>query len=313
MILTVTLNPAFDLSYEVTSWELGGVNRALDSRNVFGGKGINVSRVLSELGAESLALTLVGADSIPEFHRLRSRERYSIRAIEVAGKTRTNVSIVDVRDGKILKVNHSGAEVGPREYDEFLEAYRAALQEASAVFLGGSLPPGLGADTYGELVRLARRAGVAVVLDAEGEALRAGSLEGPWVAKPNRAELAAMLGSDTLGENGEVVEAARALQSSGPEAVVVTGGPAPAVGVWRGEAWTAEAPPVRVRGTTGAGDSFAAGLLFGCLQQVDFGECLRMAMACGAAACMTPETRLVARSDYEDLLPRIQVRRLEKD
>jgi tagatose 6-phosphate kinase len=176
------------------------------------------------------------------------------------------------------------------------------------VVLSGSLPPGVPADSYARLVETAAAAGVPAVLDAHGEALRLGAAARPAIVKPNRAELAGLVGQPLAGR-AAVSAAARALRATGPGAVVATLGADGLLAVTEDGSWVA-APPAAVAGNaTGAGDAVAAGLAYGLAAGLPWDERLRHAVALGTAVAAAPVAGEFRPADYQQLLAGVTVRR----
>lgn len=307
MILTVTLNPAIDLSMDVPNWEPGEVNRATMVRKVVGGKGINVSRVLKDQGVPTVVMTIIGNDSVGQFHTLGRQYGFPIVYITVPGEVRTNVHLYDPEQGRLLKVNQSGSPLGQSYFNHFKLLYKQQMGRATMVVMAGSLPPGCATDTYGELCRLAQDSGVPAVVDAEGEVLLASLAEKPYLVKPNRTELEASL-KTSLDSQKEVIEAGRELLARGAQRVIITDGPKEIIGFWDGKAYFVTPPKVVTHGTTGAGDSFAAGFVAGVKQKKSFAESLCWGVAASAATCEAPEGELASLQATQRLLKGLSVR-----
>ncbi|MBI1289702.1 hexose kinase [bacterium] len=309
MVITVTLNPALDLSMDVPDWGTSDVHRARRVQKTAGGKGINVARVLRELEEPATAVTILGSDSVQEFRRLSREAAVPIIYINIPGEVRTNISIIDPQNGRILKVNQPGTPVLPTYFDHFILLYKQQLKSASFVCLGGSLPPGLAPDSWARLAGLARKQDVPVLVDSTGEGLLAAIGEGVSVAKPNRRELQETLGR-SITTVAEMREGAEELRAQGAEAVFISNGGENALALSDEGAFLIHTPPVTVKGTTGAGDSSAAGLVRGMTQGMPFSEASRLAVACGSASCMTPETQLLRRRDVMQLLAKVRAEKL---
>jgi 1-phosphofructokinase family hexose kinase len=309
MIITVTLNPAVDLSLVVPEWATDSVNRATAVCKFVGGKGINISRVLTELGDPTTALTVVGSDSVQQFQRLARLTGTPIVYINVPGEIRTNIHITDPTDGRHLKVNQSGPPLDDLYFNHFKLLYRQHLRGARMVGIGGSLPPGRQDESYAELIALAAERRIPVLLDTVGDPLRAALEQKPWIVKPNRLELGKTVGAE-LDTEADVLDAARELQSDGARGVVVTDGPNPVIGVFEKVAYKVTPPRIEINGPTGAGDALAAGLLSGFLKGDAFCDALRLGVAVSAAACLTPEGELVRKSDVTKLLRQVDVEEL---
>jgi tagatose 6-phosphate kinase len=189
MILVVTLNPALDVTHEVAGADWSGVNRPDEVSARPGGKGVNVARALRGLGADVLVTGLAGGPAGDALRAGLAAAGVPADFAVIAGETRRTFAVVDTRRGQTGLFNEPGPPVSAAEYDRFREMYRAALAASAAVVLSGSLPPGLPAGAYAGLARQAAAAGVPVVLDADGAALRLGTAGRPAIVKPNLEEL----------------------------------------------------------------------------------------------------------------------------
>jgi 1-phosphofructokinase family hexose kinase len=309
MVITVTLNPALDLSMDVPNWGTSDVHRARRVTKTAGGKGINVARVLRELNEPATAVTILGSDSVQEFRRLSREAALPIIYINIPGEVRTNISIIDPASGRILKVNQPGTPVLPTYFDHFLLLYKQQLKTARFVCLGGSLPPGLSSDSWATLAELAVKRDAPVLIDSTGDGLLAAASAGVAIAKPNRRELQETLGRP-INTIPEMREGAEELRRLGARRVFISNGGENALAVSDEGTHLIRTPRVAVKGTTGAGDASAAGLVRGLLQGQSFCEAARLAVACGSAACMTPETQLLRRRDVDLLLPKVRAEKL---
>ncbi|MGV9235728.1 1-phosphofructokinase family hexose kinase, partial [Streptomyces nigra] len=196
MILTVTLNTALDITYRVGALHPHTSHRVSEVTERAGGKGLNVARVLAALGHEVTVTGFAGGATGREVReRLTATAGVVDALVPVTGPTRRTVAVVDDRTGDTTQLNEPGPTVSPAEWSAFQEAYGTLLAGASAVALCGSLPPGVPVGAYAGLVRSARAAGVPVLLDTSGEALRRGVAARPDVLKPNAGELAELTGS----------------------------------------------------------------------------------------------------------------------
>ncbi|GAA3505738.1 1-phosphofructokinase family hexose kinase [Streptomyces prasinosporus] len=302
MILTVTLNTALDITYRVPSLRPCASHRVSEVTERPGGKGVNVARVLAALGHE---VTVTGFAGGPTGRILRDRLAEVPGVLDalvpVSGTTRRTVAVVDGRSGGTTQLNEPGPAVTHAEWSAFQEAYRDLLASASAVALCGSLPPGVPVGAYAGLTRTARAAGVPVLLDTSGAALRRGVAGRPDVLKPNAEELAELTGSH------EPLRATQDARRRGAGAVVASLGEEGALAVTPEGRWRA-VPPARLRGNpTGAGDSLVAGLLSGLAERLPWPDRLTRAVALSAATVLSPVAGEFDRAAYEELLGRIAV------
>ncbi|MEH0577727.1 1-phosphofructokinase family hexose kinase [Streptomyces sp. B21-108] len=302
MILTVTLNTALYVTYRVPALRPHASHRVTDVRERPGGKGLNVARVLAALGHEVTVTGFVGgATGRVVQERLTGTAGVSDALLPVTGATRRTIAVVDARTGDTTQLNEPGPVITPAEWSAFQEAYEGLLAGADAVALCGSLPPGVPVGAYAVLVRTARAAGVPVLLDTSGEALRRGVAARPDIIKPNADELAELTGSH------EPLRATQDARRRGARSVVASLGADGLTAATPEGRWRAT-PPARVSGNpTGAGDSASAGLLSGLVERLPWPDRLARAVALSAATVLSPTAGEFERQAYEQLLNRITV------
>ena len=224
MIGVVCLNPALDVTHHVAAVNWSGVNRPDGVYARPGGKGLNVARTLHALGAEVLVMGLAGGSTGEAVTTGLAALAVPAAFTPVPGETRRTFTVVDGRTGHTAAFNEPGPVIAAEAYAEFRDQYASALARCAAVVLSGSLPPGLAPGSYAELTAMAAAAGVPVLLDAHGDALRLGAAAGPAIVKPNLAELE-MFAGRPLSVGPAVAAAAAELRAAGPQAVVVSLGP----------------------------------------------------------------------------------------
>ncbi len=261
-ILTLTLNPALDLTVQLPELKPGAVNRSEAVIVHAAGKGINVAQVLADLGHELTVSGFLGADNAAAFEALFARRGFTDAFVRVAGETRSNLKLAEAA-GRITDINGPGPEVSAAAQQELLETLDRLAPGHDAVVVAGSLPRGVSPEWLAALVGRLKSLGLPVALDTSGAALRAALAAGPWLIKPNAEELAEACGApaETATEQALLVEQLRAL---GIEHLVISQG---ADGVrWYGaQTLEAQPPKVTVASTVGAGDSLLAGMLHGLL------------------------------------------------
>ncbi|MCP2055095.1 UNVERIFIED_ORG: 1-phosphofructokinase [Pseudomonas fluorescens] len=281
-ILTLTLNPALDLTVRLAHLQPGAVNRSETLLTHAAGKGVNVAQVLADLGHEVTVGGFLGEDNPQAFDALIARRGFSDAFIRVPGETRSNIKIAE-QDGRVTDINAPGPQVSEQAQLALLNQLTLIAPGHAAVVVAGSLPRGVSAQWFQSLLVHLKSLGLKVALDTSGEALRAGIKAGPWLIKPNTEELAEALdcATDAIAQQAQ---AAERLHAQGVEHVVVSHG---ADGVnWfsPGTALHATPPKVSVASTVGAGDSLLAGMLHGLLS-CDLPEVtLRRATAIAAMA-----------------------------
>jgi 1-phosphofructokinase len=281
-ILTLTLNPALDLTVQLPRLDAGQVNRSDEMHTHAAGKGVNVAQVLADLGHQLTVSGFLGADNLQAFESLFARRGFVDAFIRVPGETRSNIKIAE-HDGRITDINGPGPVVGAAAQQALLERLLQIAPGHDAVVVAGSLPRGVTAQWLRELLEQLTQLGLKVALDTSGEALRAALQAGPWLIKPNTEELADALGCAVVSQAAQAQAASR-LHAQGIEHVVISHG---ADGVnWFsvGSALHASPPKVSVASTVGAGDSLLAGMLHGLLSADTPEQTLRTATAIAAQA-----------------------------
>lgn len=299
MILTVTLNPALDLTYTVDALVPHGTHRVAAVAERPGGKGLNVARVLHALGEPVLTTGLLGGATGGRLTELLHADGVPARFWPIAGETRRTVAVADHDDATGFW--EPGPLVAGGEWTAFVAHFRGLLGTASVVALCGSLPPGVPIDGYKTLIRAAAEAGVRTVLDTSGEALRRGLRAAPDLAKPNTRELAGLLGAGDPPDRDRIL-------ALGAPAVVISRGPRGLLALTTDGAWQA-APPERLAGNpTGAGDACVAALARGLRDSTPWPDRLADAVALSAAAVAAPVAGAIDHHTYRRLRSAVQVR-----
>ncbi|MFD8886294.1 1-phosphofructokinase family hexose kinase [Streptomyces erythrochromogenes] len=303
MILTVTLNTALDVTYRVPRLLPHASHRVTAVTERPGGKGLNVARVLAALGHKVTATGFAGG---PVGSVVRSALAASPGVVDAlvpcGGASRRTLAVVDEASGDTTQFNEPGPLITPAEWSRFLAHYEELVSGVRAVALCGSLPPGVPVGAYAVLVRTARAAGVPVLLDTSGEALRRGVAARPEIIKPNAAELAELTGSR------DPLPASRDARRRGAHAVVTSLGPAGLLAATAQGTWQA-APPRPLSGNpTGAGDSVVAGLLSALAEGLDWPDRLTRAVALSAATVLAPVAGEFDPGVYEELRQTVRVR-----
>ncbi len=278
MIYTLTCNPALDYLMQVDDLRLGETNRSGKDLFRFGGKGINVSAVLSRLGVETTALGFVAGFTGDALSRAVCAAGIPADFIRLSkGHTRVNVKLKGQEE---TEINAAGPAI-PADALTALYGKLSALTAGDTLVLAGSVPPSLPTDLYGQIMALLSGRGVRFVVDATGEQLLCTLPHKPFLIKPNRRELEVLVGRP-LPDDTALVNAARELQDKGAENVLISlGGEGALLVDVSGRVRRAPAIPVEVADTVGSGDSMVAGFLAGYSQGSDYA--LRLGNAAGAA------------------------------
>jgi 1-phosphofructokinase family hexose kinase len=302
MILVVTPNLAVDVTLPVEALRPGKVHRTDRSRRQAGGKGVNFARALRSLGAQGapdhppLVLGFAGGRAGEAIREGLARENLAAELVPFPGESRTCTIILD-ENGVATVVNEAGPSIeDPRE---LLSRFGAVLDRARAVAFMGSLPPGVRSDLYAEMIALSRKKGLLSLVDTSGEALKEGLSAGPTFAKPNRAEAEELLGVD-LSTDDARREAVAEIRRRGAEAAFITFGAEGFLLACDQGTFRSHLPPggkgdLRLGNPTGAGDTFAAGLLAGAVRGYPVSDSARLAAAAAAASLAEGYGRFRAR------------------
>ena len=265
MIYTLTLNPAVDYVMEVDALCPGGTNRARGARLHFGGKGVNVSAVLKELGVETVALGFVAGFTGEALERDAARRGIPTDFIRLSeGHTRINVKL---RGEVETELNAPGPTVTEADITRLFGKLEQ-VKVGDTLVLSGSVPPGLASTVYADILSALAGRGIRFAVDAAGELLRHTLPHRPFLIKPNRSELEGLCGR-ALTDDDQLTQAARTLQAQGAQNVLVSLGPDGALLLdGQGRVHRRRALPGKAVNTIGAGDSMLAGFFAGLEQNV---------------------------------------------
>ena len=297
MIYTVTFNPSLDYIIRVDNLELGKVNRVSYENVLPGGKGVNVSIVLGNLGHKSVALGFTAGFTGAEIEASMRRFGAECDFIHVAsGMSRINVK---VKSNEETEMNGLGPQIGQADVDA-LFAKLDGLKEGDYLVIAGSVPSMLPSDMYERIMERLDGRGINIAVDAERDLLTRVLKYHPYVIKPNNHELGDIFGV-VLKTREEVVPYAKKLQDEGARNVIVSMAGEGAVFVSEdGEVAMSEAPKGTVVNSVGAGDSMVAGFLAGIIETGDAAQAFRMGLCTGSASAFSPN--LATRPEVEALL-----------
>lgn len=284
MIYTVTFNPALDFITQVDNFRVGEINRSTGEQILSGGKGINVSIVLRNLGVDSTALGFVAGFTGEKIER--GVRAFGCRTDFIhleQGLSRINVKI---RSGSETAINAGGPHI-PAEKRNELFSRLEQLQEDDFLVLAGSIPSSLPENTYETIMERLREKNIRIVVDATGQLLLNVLKYHPFLIKPNGEELEEVCGEHLDGEQ-EIIRAARYLQKLGARNVLVSmGGDGAVLLTETGQVLQSAAPRGRVVNTVGAGDSMVAGFLAGYLWNSSLSDAFYTGIAAGSASAFS--------------------------
>ncbi len=276
-VVTVTINPAIDQTISIPNFAAGTVNRVQSSRMDPGGKGINVASFLADFGQPATATGFLGTENDDIFRRLFAEKNIEDRCVRCDGSTRIGVNISDMAQHRTTDINFPGQTPGAAHITKFFDILHELAADREWFVLSGSIPAGVSAGIYGDMIRAL--AGKKVVLDTSGEGFRQAVSSGPWLIKPNVDELEDFVG-ERLATPEAIVRVARELmQRHNIATVVVSMGKEGAIFVEGQETIWAVPSSVEVKSTVGAGDAMVAGTVAGKIQGLSLAECARLATA----------------------------------
>ncbi len=299
MILTITLNPCIDKSSTINTLVPESKLRCTELINEPGGGGINVSKALSRLNAETVALFPAGGYNGNMLCGLLDKEGIRYHAIDTKVETRENWIVHETDINHQYRFTFPGREIDPATIKLLADQVRNF--SAPWVVASGSLPPGVPDSFYALVVEKVNAAGAKCIVDTNGPALAALKGKKAFLIKPNISELARLMDVPFLSPS-EVGDAARQLITDNyAELVAVSMGPEGAWLVSKNETHFAVAPPVEKMSTVGAGDSMVAGMAFMLCNHKPLKEIIEFGVACGSAATMNEGTQLFKKEDVDRL------------
>lgn len=286
LIYTVTFNPSIDYIVSMNNFSLGKTNRTTDEKIFPGGKGINVSTVLTNLGIDNTALGFIAGFTGTEIRRLSMERGIHCDFITLPeGNNRINVKLKDY-DG--TEINGSGPSVPDRKIKELMNQLHK-LNSGDTLVLAGSLPSSLPSDIYQQIMRVLQNKGIKIAVDATNELLLKCLSFHPFLIKPNKHELEEIF-DVTIQTKKEAVHYAGLLQERGAKNVLVSLSGDGAVFVSEtGEIFEAEVPAGKLVNAVGSGDSMIAGFLAGLETTADYKKAFHMAVAAGSASAYSEE------------------------
>jgi len=309
VIGTITLNPSIDMHWIVDDFVKDDTNRARQVIETPGGKGINVSKVVRELGGKTRAFSVLGGLAGERLKELAAPLDFPLTSVPIRGFTRINMIISDVKDRTQSRISAPGPKVRIVEFKKFVRLLCEAKPRPKWWVFGGSLPQGMAASTYRELIEALQAEGASCVLDADNKPLKEGLKAKPYMIKPNEFEMQRLCGRSLHSLRDYSREAGK-LVKSGIRIVVVSLGPKGALFVTEDRAFHILPPDVVVRSQLGAGDALIGGLLRGLQRKLPVMDAARLGVAASVSTVMREAPRLCRKSDIGPILNRLRVREI---
>lgn len=309
-IITVTLNPALDKTITISQLNVGGLNRAKSVRIDPGGKGINVAKVLNNLGEKVEAAGLIAGSQGKLLLDFLKDSGIKTNFHVVDGETRTNMKVVEDNKGIVTEINEPGFTVSEKDLQHFERKLSQALENASLLILSGSIPSGINDDIYSRFIKAAKSKEVRTILDAEGKVLKNGIEAVPYAVKPNVFELELLM-NRKMQTVTDILDASRLLTEQGIELVAVSMGAGGAIVSDKTCSYHVLPYPITPRSTVGAGDSMVAAFAYTTLKKYSLEEAAKWAAAAGTVTATKPGTEVCTLEEVTELVPHIQVKNLK--
>jgi 1-phosphofructokinase family hexose kinase len=312
MIITVTLNAAIDKTLAVPNFRLGRRHRAVEQTAMAGGKGVNVARALRALGQPVIATGIAGGPTGTRIVEHLTDEGILNDFVRIREESRTSTAVVDPTSGEQTEINEHGPHVSEAELDLFVDKLLYLAKGAAVCVFAGSLPRGVDAGLYGQLIEEMRRLGVTTVLDSEGEPLLVATRKGPDVVTPNELEAEGLVGREFADEEDRRRALEEMIEMGAREGVMTLADGCMAV---LGDAserrlWRATLEPLEPVSSVGSGDAFLAGFVAARYGGRGTEDTLRFAVACGAESTQHFGAGQVEQREVERLLPEVRLESL---
>ena len=307
-IITLTLNPAFDVHCSAESFEACHENLATITEREAGGKGVNISRALTMNGVDNLALLAVGDENGADFCRELDKDSMTYEVIEVKGRIRENIT-VHTKGAPETRISFTGFDTDESLLAAFDERLAATVENGDIVTFTGRVPSGVSMDAVKAFLRNLKRMGAKIVIDSRSFELDDLIEMSPWLIKPNEEEIAVYLNKDVSDFEG-VIDGAKEIFNSGIENVMISLGAKGALLICKDGSFVARPPKIQALSTIGAGDSSIGGFVAAASAGKDPAEMLKTAVSFGSAACMSAGTRPPVADDVAKIYDQVTVEKI---
>ena len=305
MYYTITLNPAIDMLTKVENFELGKLNRTGESDYVVGGKGINISLLLNNIGKESKALGFIAGFTGNFIKEELKKKGIKSNFVETRGFTRINIKLTTEQE---TEINSQSSKVAKENIKEFFDTLEE-LSDNDTVFLSGNIIPGMDSDDFAAIAKKVREKGAKLVVDSNKDMVLDTLKYKPFIIKPNEFELGEMFGVK-ISNTEEIAKYAKKLQEMGAENVLVSRGSKDAILFTNeGDIFTANTAMGKVISTIAAGDSMLAMFVAKYDETGDYRLSLQYASAAGGATSFS--AGVGKKKLIEELLSQINVDKVE--
>lgn len=310
MILTVTLNPAIDTRYFIDNFEAGKLFRANKIIKTAGGKGLNVTRVLNQLGANVVATGVVGGKNGEWIVEKLNLDGINENFYKTDKETRVCIAVLDLNQKLETEILEASEEISQKELEEFEKIYELQVEKANIITMSGSLLKGANKNYYEKIVKIANEKGKKVILDTSGEALIEGIKANPYLIKPNFDEMEFVLG-EKIDSDEKIKKGIEKLRELGAKNILLSLGKNGAMYFSEdGEVLKVTIPKIEVINTVGSGDSTVAGFAKGLNDNLNIFETLKLAMACGMSNAQSFATGEINVENVQKFVKEIKVEKV---
>ena len=294
MIYTVTLNPILDRIVEVEELIYDDVNTVVKEKKYPRGKGIDVSRVIKELGGQSIAMGFVGGYNGLEIVGRLVNEGIICDFTKIHNETRAHITIFQRKKKLQTLLSTLCPAISQIEVDEFFRKIQE-IPPNSYVVISGNIPEGMSDSFYAQLITTLKERDIKVILDTDEEGLKRGADASPYLIKPNIHEFGRLVETN-VSEIEDIIRFARPYEDK-IRYIVVSMGAKGVIGISKEGNYHVVPPKINVRSSIGAGDSLVAGIIFALSKNVSFEDALALGVACGTASALNPGSDLCKTSD----------------
>lgn len=307
-IVSLSLNPAIDLTYEINDLQHDQKTRATSTHYDPGGTGINVGRALEKLKANSYTCCITAGKMGEFLHSMLEQELNNVTTLQVEGETRINTTLIQQSPQHQYEINAVGPSITPKQLDSILNQFLTLCQQGIGV-LTGSLPPGIPDSTYQSINIALQNQGGRSIIDAPVAVMKKALQSNPFLIKPNQHELE-LLTDKKLNSIEQIAHEARILVEQGTQYVCVSLAEKGALLTGLDNSYYCNSPRIKVRSTVGSGDSIVAGLAYAFTHNKSPEQALKFAVACGAGTAIQTGTKLFQLTDLEALAAEITIKSL---
>ena len=309
-IYTLCLNPSLDKSVIIKKILFDDINRITRFQEDPGGKGINVSRVISFLGSATLALGFSGGATGKRIEELLSKKKVRFSFTKIKKETRLIFNVFEERTKKTIRLNERGPKVKKEEIEKLLSCvFSLPYQKDDYFVCSGSPAVGIPSNIYQKIIRKLNKIGVRTVVDSDNKPLELGIESTPFLIKPNLWELSRLF-KKNVKTVSEIIVLSKTLLKKGIKIVIISLGEKGAILVTKKESFSAIPPKIKVKSTIGSGDALLAGFLSSLTKGRNLKDALKFGVALGTATCLQPGTAICQKRDVSEILKKVKIKEL---